>query len=155
MLITINSVAVQDNGKYKSAVVTYNREGKEQTKTIPAFAAKDVFNSLIALKSFPVDANVTLKKEGQYWNWVGIEITSGEQAAPAAKPAGKVIGSNYETPEERARKQVYITRSWSVTCAMEFLKHNSPKNAITVDDVLGVAKQFEGHVFAQPEVEVE
>lgn len=147
MLITINGVNVvpADSGKYQVAEVSYNREGKDEVKKVMSFAAPEVFKSLSAMKSFPTDVNITLKKEGKYWNWVGIEVAA---ASPKQAAGAPVRQSTYETPEERAKKQVYIVRQSSITAALDYLKHNLGDKKLTVDDVLGVAKQFEQYVFA-------
>ena len=57
---------------------------------------------------------------------------------------GKVIGSNYETAEERARRQVYIIRQSSLGTAVELLGSGA-----SVADVINTAKQFEAYVFSK------
>ena len=53
--------------------------------------------------------------------------------------------STYETPEERAKRQVLIVRQSSLSSAIELLK--TDKKSPTVPEVLQVAKQFEAYVF--------
>jgi hypothetical protein len=52
---------------------------------------------------------------------------------------------SYETPEERALKQVYIIRQSSIASAVDHLKgmKGAPASA---DEVLFLAKRFENHV---------
>ena len=66
--------------------------------------------------------------------------------AQETKPAtgGRVTGSNYETKEERAQRQVYIIRQSSISSAVELLGTGA-KTA----DVIATAKEFEAYVFAK------
>lgn len=151
MLITINSVAVSTAPKgYQVADVSYTKDGKAETKKIMSFAAPAVFASLNNLKNFPVDVTVTVKKEGAYWNWkeLSTDLTSGATSTNVPKSAGtKVTGSNYETSEERARRQIYIIRQSSVSSAIEYLKATNPKGVEkSVQEVLEIASQIEAHV---------
>lgn len=177
MLVTIQEVQVQaaPNGKnYEVAEVNYLREGKPETRKIVSFSNPDVFKTLSNLTEFPVDVNVVLRKDGSFWNWVKIEIAGKETnnakkeevAAPeASRPSqrsatqsapfrqGRVTGSNYETPEERARRQVYIIRQSSITSAIAFLAARNPKGFdVPVEEVLKLASQFENFVMT-PRVE--
>jgi hypothetical protein len=54
--------------------------------------------------------------------------------------------STYETPEERAKKQIYIVRQSSIGSAIDMLSVGS-KSPPKVDEVIAVAKQFEEYVF--------
>jgi hypothetical protein len=70
------------------------------------------------------------------------------RSAPSASaPAAK---STFETPEERAKRQVYIVRQSSITAALTFLNSTivgTAKELVTTDDVVAVAKEFENYVF--------
>lgn len=54
---------------------------------------------------------------------------------------GKVLGSNYETPEERKVKQRLIVRQAALNQAIAL----NPKGKF--EDIAALAKQFEGHVY--------
>jgi hypothetical protein len=56
---------------------------------------------------------------------------------------GKVTGSNYETPEERAKKQVVIVRQGVLNAAIAFAKDKD----VTSDGILDFAKEFEKYVY--------
>lgn len=134
------------------ANVEFVRDGKPSKQVIRSFAAPLVYNKLLEFKNFPVDVNVTLQKNGNYWNWTSIESPEkGNQSVETKSPipqTGKVVGSNWETSEERARRQVYIVRQSSVSSAIELLKAQSPKGVdATIDKVLEIAKEIEAHVF--------
>ena len=66
--------------------------------------------------------------------------TSGASASGSVR-SGKVLGSNYETPEERKTKQRLIVRQSSFTQAREF----NPKAKI--EDIFNTAEQIEGWVY--------
>jgi hypothetical protein len=83
-----------------------------------------------------------------YWDWVSI---GGDNAVSETKPASaasgtRVTGSNYETKEERAQRQILIVRQSSLSSAVELLGPGK-----SVDDVINVAKQFEAYVFGDTE----
>lgn len=65
--------------------------------------------------------------------------------AAASGNSTRVTGSNYETKEERAARQVYIIRQSSISSAIDLLKDSKP----TVEGVLNVAKQFEEYIFSE------
>ena len=157
MLITINAVNFEKADKgYMIATVKYLKDGAEESKKIMSFAAPNVYALLEGMKAFPVDANVIQKKEGKYWNWKDIEIGGKSNDGPsttASKPAGKVVGSNYETSDERAKRQVYIIRQSSASTAVEFLKAKHPKGFEgTIEDVIEEAKKIEAYVFEMKDV---
>jgi hypothetical protein len=61
----------------------------------------------------------------------------------AATPAPR---SNYETPEERAQRQVLIVRQSSLSSAVAMLTAGA-KTPPKVEDVLALASRLEGFVF--------
>lgn len=95
-------------------------------------------------------------KSGKYWQWVGIHRQDAPSAASMASQTsnvGMIQGGvrpvptkpTYETPEERAQKQVYIIRQSSIASAVDLLKdHGKQPN---VDEVIKVARAFEAYVF--------
>ena len=151
MLITINSVNFTKADKgYMIAEVAYLKDGASESKKIMSFAAPNVYAILEGLKNFPVDANIVQRKEGKYWNWKDIELggKSNSGTSTPSKPAGKVLGSNYETSDERAKRQVYIVRQSSVATAVEFLKAKNPKGVeTTMEEIIEEARKIEAFVF--------
>lgn len=73
---------------------------------------------------------------------------AGGQSQTAATPAPR---SNYETPEERAKKQVYIVRQSSISAAISTLAIGA-KSKPDPKEVIEVAKQYESYVFETEEV---
>ena len=69
-----------------------------------------------------------------------------ETKQASASVGARVTGSNYETKEERAARQVYIIRQSSLSTAVELLGQGK-----SVADVIATAKQFEAYVFSKAE----
>ena len=141
---------------YSFIEVAYKGEdGKVTGRKVMSFGeSKKVFDALSTAGNGDVFEINSVKNESTgYWDWIGATKSTGGAVAtkpnPNPAPAGKVVGSNYETPEERAKKQVYIVRQSSIANAVAFLKgEDSP-----VERVIEVAKEFEKYVFdlGQPE----
>jgi len=72
------------------------------------------------------------------------ELPSGGNVAKANTQTGRVTGSNYETPAERAENRAKIVRQSSINYAIQLLK--TEKVTPSVEDVLKVAAQFESFV---------
>lgn len=153
MLATITKVGIEKAPKgYTIANVTYLRDGQEKNAKIMSFAYPEAFAAVEKIANqVPVDVNVTMEKKGQYWNWKGVEVGGKAPATDTAKPAGKVLGSNYETPAERARRQVYIVRQSSIASAIEYFKGRDPKGiTVSPQEILDTAKVFEEFVMDVP-----
>jgi len=151
MQVTVIDVAQETlsakNGRtFQQLVVSYkNDKCMAQAKKLVSFANPDLFK---AAKSWTKDQIINVKtvkndKTG-YWDWVGLEgeavATSKESATPT-----RVTGSNYETKEERAARQVYIIRQSSLATAVDLLGQGA-----STDTVIETAKVFEAYVLGNP-----
>lgn len=147
MQVTVIDVAQETlsakNGRtFQQLVVSYkNDKGMAQAKKLVSFANPDLFK---AAKSWTKDQIINVKtvkndKTG-YWDWVGLE---GEAVAESKSTASatRVTGSNYETKEERAARQVYIIRQSSLATAVDLLGQGA-----STDTVIETAKVFETYV---------
>jgi len=147
---TPNTHAAKNGRSYQSMEVTYkNDNGQVQSKKLMSFANPDVFKQAQTWeKGTSVNVNAQ-KDDNGYWQWVGI-LGEGESAPtqtgsqPASKPSTRVTGSNYETKEERAQRQVMIVRQSSISSAVTALTANG--SVPSSEDILGLAKQFESYV---------
>jgi hypothetical protein len=151
MLIELTKVGeVYQDGKWPKVEIMYIRDGKPNKRTLVAInEAKNVVKALGSGEFKAGDmAEVEMVKseDGQFWNWLSIKKVEKEQAA-GAKTSFQAK-STYETPEERARKQVYIVRQSSISNAIDFLE-KTPK--ATAEDVLALADKFVQYVFNGPE----
>jgi hypothetical protein len=93
----------------------------------------------------------TSLKNAQVFNdWTAASPSSAEaaQAAPPAVPSKAAIGarSTYETPEERAQRQVLIVRQSSVSSAIAVLGAGA-KAPLKLEEVLTTAQAIADFVF--------
>lgn len=166
MQITVLNVSVEDvktaKGGYQKMDVAYKDEqGKTQGKKIMSFVNQKVFDVLKQSSQGDVFNISSEKDDNGYWQWIGIEASTDAVKQPAKVAEKANTGANmspkstYETPEERAKKQVFIVRQSSLTAALTYL--NAPltgNHSYEVADVINVAKQFEQYVFGQEEQEI-
>ena len=130
MKVSIISVSVGTktgpSGKaYQTAETVYKNldSGKVESKNITQYSS--VFNTVSDAQAGQVFNVKTEKNANGFWEWVDCVRAVGETApvspnAPSAAPAAKSAGS-WETPEERAAKQVYIVRQSSLSTAVDAL----------------------------------
>jgi len=145
------------NGSYMQLDVAYKRldTGKVEGKKVMSFASKDAYVAL----QHAVTGNhymVTTEKIGEYWQWTAVERVQVEQQTSAVSSGystpAKSVGnaspkSTYETPEERAKKQVYIIRQSSLSTAVDTLAVGVSKGSLNPDDVLALAQRYVDFVF--------
>ena len=152
MQIEIIKVDTENKGKYQCATVAYkSADGKIEGKKVMSFGpSKDVFK--VVAQSQPGDCfDVKSEKVGDFWNWTGI-VSSGKSlpetvGSTTTRAASVTPRSTYETPEERAKKQVYIVRQSSISNAIALLTHNTPKGVVDENAVVEVAERFTDFVF--------
>ena len=147
-------------GPFQTLEVAYKNltfQGKVEGKTLFSFGnQKPVYDILV---NAGVGSTYTIgihKNDKGYNDWVNATAGASEAAArPTAQPAsggsinivpGTAPKSNFETPEERAKKQIYIVRQSSISSAISALSVGA-KNPPKVDDVIATAKAFEDFVF--------
>ena len=157
--ITIIDVTIDDvpnaKGGYKKMNVAYkarNRQsGRDEVDAqalVSLYADKGVWAALEKAQkgdTFSVDLE---KNEKGYWQWVGIHRqdapAEGSQDAPSPRAFSSPTKPTYETPEERAQKQIYIIRQSSISSAVELLKDHGKQP--DPEAVIKVARQFESYV---------
>jgi len=149
-----NTHAAKNGRSYQSLEVTYKDEqAQTKTKKLMSFSNPSVFNHIKNLGKGD-SVNVTTTKDDQgYWQWtaIGGEASASDTASkPAAAGVNRTTGSNYETKEERAARQVYIVRQSSISAAISALTVGA-KSSPTADSIIELAKQFETFVFAKEE----
>ena len=98
---------------YNKLTVVYSANGKNSSKFLMSFTNPAVFNTMKDATSGS-SWEVEVKKNGEYWDWVAVKPAGSEPAAAKAPGAsvstGKVLGSQYETAEERKQRQLMIVR---------------------------------------------
>ena len=158
-------VPVAGKAGYYALEVAYKDKGKVGGRKFVSFKEPQVFESLKELSQGDF-ADVVMEKEPgsdgrEYWVWKqvtkvaapneGTTAPAAEVSSPAENTGvtqttprgGKVIGSTYETPAERARKQVFIVRQSSVDRAADYLEGTDP----SLEEIFEVATKIEGHIF--------
>lgn len=147
------AVVVPEGKKYKVCELGYKTDdGKVKGMRIFGFGDhKAVFDVASTLQAGDVvDAQFKQNDKG-YWEFAELTKTglkADQTAAPTATPAR----GNWETPEERAQRQIMIVRQSSLSNAVTLAAGNKEKAG--PDDIIGVAKIFEAYVLDKPTGEV-
>lgn len=147
-------------GSYQQLEVTFKNleSGKLESKKIMSFASKDAFNALVGAKqgdTFSVDAQKN-DKTG-YWDWVTVTQNAPGQEPQPVGNQGKTYTpakSTYETPEERAKKQVFIIKQSALTNAREALSVGA-KVPPAKEEITALAQYFTDWVMETPAPKVE
>lgn len=150
MQTVIKSVDVEWMGtgakKYGKATVVHDAGKGEKKQFLVSFKNPEVFKKVQELVGQTVD--VENVKEGDFWTWKSITVGSATNAisgSPASAATTRVTGSNYETKEERAARQVLIVRQSSLSAAVETLSVGA--KAVDPDKVLELAQRYTDWVF--------
>jgi len=174
MQVNIKVISVENTfvptakGGYNKLEVSYKNleSNKVEGKLLMSFGlTADVYKALADAKSNDLFQITSEKKPGndgkEYWTWL-----KAVQAAPGAMTETKTSAtsagysapkSNYETPEERAKKQVYIVKQSSLSNAIALLNADG-KNTITggkkysKEDVFALAQELTDWVFSQEQI---
>lgn len=159
MKVKILDVAIENvvkgKSRYSKASVAYSFDGQARTQNIMSFVNPDVFKKVQESVGQEVDVTIT-KNDAGYNTWAAIgPVGSAPSDAPSpasptapvglAAAATRVTGSNYETPAERAQKQVYIVKQSSLSNAIAFLQGQGELDS--TDSVRKVAQEFVDFVF--------
>lgn len=143
----------------KTAYKNLTFQGKVEGKDIFAFGATaETFKTLATAQTGDVFDIEIVKNNAGYNDWVsakkstGATIPTDSASRPSSGGSSSTpVRSTYETPEERAKKQVYIVRQSSVSSAIGLLSVGA-KSPPSVDAVIDTASKIEAFVFgeAQP-----
>jgi hypothetical protein len=152
-------LVTKGRGKYEKGVVTYTYQGQNKQGTMVDFSNPQVFKLLKTLKSGTPILVTTAKNAGGYDFWQTVKVVDEnapmpEQSPPKAAGAPssvRVGGSNYETPEERKQRQLYIIRQSSISNAIESLVPGS-KVALDSAVVLELAQKYVDFVYGVDEL---
>lgn len=144
---------------YQNAEIAYKNldNGKVESKNISQYSK--VFKAVADATPTMFYDVVSVKNQAGFWDWESFQQGS---AVPNAAPSGAspfnkpspAPKSTFETPEERAKKQVYIVKQSSLSAAVEILKHNNPKGLVNPDDVITMAQGFVDWVFETEKTEL-
>jgi hypothetical protein len=153
-------VAKKDGGSYPGARFSYRDDtGALKEKGFHANTFK--FNAALKTQLSNLKTGqpfvMNMEKQGEFWNVKSVLPASGNAAPATIQEATKTTPfvspkSTYETPEERAKKQIYIVRQSSINQALEYtalVAQTDKKLTYNVESILKTAKQFEAHVFGE------
>jgi hypothetical protein len=138
-------------------VIYKDDSGKAGTKKLASFSNPQVFKFIQGLNSGD-QIWVENVKVGDFWQWSSASHeNTGSSAAPSggsqvseSKGSTRVVGSNYETKEERQVRQIMIVRQSSLGHAVATFAVGG-KTAPTPEAVIEVAKMYEQYVLGGPE----
>ncbi len=168
MQISIISTVVEtkptQKGSYQQLEVVYKNltfQGKVESKKIMSFGnGQTAFKILSNAQSGQVyDVEVVKNAQG-YNDWTSVVLDGSTGAATAGTSVGGMISkapttatkTTYETPEERAQRQILIVRQSSVSSAVAVLTTGA-KSPPKSSDVIALAKEFEAYVFGMEAVD--
>jgi len=143
-------------GSYQELEVVYKNltfQGKVESKKIMSFGAGAPSFTALSTASGGSTWDVTVVKNDKGYNdWTACVPSNGAADAPAASTGGSFSKPNatprstYETPEERAQRQVLIVRQSSLSNAVSTLAVGA-KSAPKPAEVIAVAQAYEAYVF--------
>lgn len=142
MLIKLEKVSnARKEGKWGKLDIEYSRDGgKTTSRTLVAIGpTRDIMNKFreegAVGKMWEIKLEKVEKDGKEFWNWV-----DAQPAADAPAKAAYQAKSNYETPEERERKNLSICRQNALTNAVNFLSAKDGK--ATPEQVIALAREF-------------
>ena len=139
MRIKVDGISpVTKESKYFFFVVNYSQDGKPQKpRKIVSFGTGET--AYAALKDAAVgdSFDVALEKDNNgYWQWK--TVTKVEDGAPSTLSGTTGKSGNWETSEERARRQILIVRQ---SCLAQAVAATGPGQ--TLDEYIRIAGDFE------------
>lgn len=156
MQVQIKNVDVQWAGegrkKYGKATVDYTYNGETRRQSVMSFSNPDVFKKVQELVGQTVEVEVGKNDKG-YSEWRSINVGNVTSPSAAAGSTGsgtatRVTGSNYETKEERAARQVLIVKQSSLSNAVETLSVGA-KAAPKREEVIELAQFYADWVYSK------
>lgn len=154
MLITVNGVIIDDRGTYQIAKVNFTGDGKTSTRNVVS-SKKFVYPILSKAQAGETFEVTEAKNDKGYDEFVSAKKADSSQAASSSgnKAASPSPRSTYETPEERAARQVYIIRQSSLSTATAILSIGA--KSLTAAAVISLAKELEDYVFGKKKTNLE
>lgn len=132
---------------YEKLLVHYSENGASRKTSLLSFKVPSLTDFL---KNTPKGSviEVDLVQAGDYLNWVGAKMA--DAAAPQATKSFAAPKSNYETPDERAYRQVLIVRQSCLAQAVQYCNGSHAENW-SPEAVTDLAQQFVDWVFSGQE----
>jgi hypothetical protein len=154
--VTVETVTKGRNS-YQVAVVSYDSKGATKEKKVMSFSNPAVF-SVVKNLTAGQWIDVEYAKDDPYFNWAKVVVVDMAAPAPsqptpggAAPTAGKVLGNQYETRDERNMRQLHIVRQSAIKAAVDMLTPGA-KAPLKVDDVTDMAQELVDWVYGAEEI---
>jgi hypothetical protein len=149
---TLKTAMSKANKPYKLHEIVYkNHSYQDKVEEVKINEFSKLFKTIGNLQAGQGFEVVKEKNDGGFWEWQSVTpLVPGAVPAPLAPTksvAAAVAKSTYETPEERAKKQVYIVKQSSIGYAIEMLSVGA-KTALKKEDVLVLAQELSNWVFS-------
>ena len=160
--VQINQATTKTGKPYEIVEVAYKNltfQGKVEGRKIMPFGTTASTHAVLSKATTGQVYDITVVKgDTGYNDWTVAALSDGAApAAAAAAPQGITSSkaavspkSTYETPEERAQRQILIVRQSSLSAACSTLAVGA--KAVKPADVIAVAKQYEDYVFGIKDV---
>jgi dihydroxyacetone kinase-like predicted kinase len=153
MEIQIISTSVETKptakGSYQQLEVVFKNlsyQGKVESKKLMSFGANAAAFKTLSSAQSGQTFEVTVTKNAQGYNdWTSVTASAGVAPAAAAAKSTPAPKSTYETPEERAQRQVLIVKQSSLSAAVSTLSVGA--KAVKPDDVIALAQKYTDWVF--------
>jgi len=173
-ILTVTGPTKSTKGKNTWSIleIAYKKDGKIEGKKLVDFNNQEVFKALTGAKQGE-KYEITSEKQGEYWVWTS--ATKEGEASPqvsedaaetsvlpskesevstGSRPASRVTGSNYETPEERAKRRTFewikhrqISKQATLNTAIAIL--STGDQAVTLEQVITLSNKLQQYVTEQ------
>ena len=123
-------------------------QDKPEVKKVMPFGSKEVYDVLKGAVKGDIFTVEREKNTGGFWDWIGIKTGENVTMNVAQKtPAAATTKGTWETPEERATKQLYIIRQSCLAQAVNTLTVPvKPGTEVSPNDVLELAQTYVNYV---------
>lgn len=149
--VEVNQATSKVGKAYEQMVVAYKNlddGGKVASKQIMPFGfQKETFTTMKNSKPTEVYDVEVQKNEAGYNDWVKATKGTVQDTIQASKAPAQTVGATtatkggWETPEERAKKQVYIIKQSSLSTATTILQHGR-KTELKKEEVIELAQSL-------------
>jgi hypothetical protein len=126
--------------KWQEITVQFDSDKGQQTRKVLSFN-KEVYEQAVNMKVGSY-YDVEIQKEGDFWNWVRVEESKTQEAAPATRSGGGVTQTSDRVPDRE--RQEMIVRQSCIGYALQFVAFHPASQ--TIPGVLNVASEFENFV---------
>lgn len=148
MDVEVTTATTKTNKPYEFLEVSFKNQtfqDKPEIKKVMPFGNKDVFDVLKKAVKGDVFTVEREKNDAGFWDWISIQtgenVTMATAATPQKTTPAPAAKGGWETPEERATKQLYIIRQSCLSQAVSTVAIGA-KTAPPVETILDLAQTY-------------